>query len=580
MLQHCTNSIKKIKLSSYGRVLLFTLVTLFSISRAHASDLVISPSTGTYQVGKNFSVSIVLTNNQEAINAVSAVATFSSDTLDVVSISKSNSILTMWAEEPTFSNSSSKITMDGIVLNPGFSGSQGKVLTITFRAKKKGTGNVLLNAGSILANDGGATDIIGRLGSGTFLIVDPPAANEIKGLDTAGNENGDATPNITSASYPDSTKWYSTRDAIFSWKLPNTVTAVRTVYSNKEASIPNKTYTPPISEKAFTVDSDGIFYMYAQFKDASGWGDVSRYTFQIDTVKPVIDEVSMVNGPVTRSLTPSIRVLAHDDLSGLGTVVIRVDNNATTSYTITSDNVYKLTPQFSGKHTALVSVYDKAGNKTDTTIEYTIDTLQAPIIDNYTKRIEYGSPVTITGSTYPNTITEITLTDSDNEIYKQTTTSNESGAFSLVWGSKLIAGVYEMKARVIDPSGALSPQTEVKTITIENIPLIRFGVFIMNWLSLILLCIVSVICVLATLWYAFLQFRRFRRKIKRALREVEDTLLVNVTSLRKDVEEFQTILIKAEKKRELTKEEKAILKKFKKHLEITEYEIEDKLKQI
>jgi biopolymer transport protein ExbB/TolQ len=104
--------------------------------------------------------------------------------------------------------------------------------------------------------------------------------------------------------------------------------------------------------------------------------------------------------------------------------------------------------------------------------------------------------------------------------------------------------------------------------------------FVINWLSLLLVFIIAAACIVATLWYSFIQFNRFRRKVKRTLAEVENTVRANVSALRRDTEEFHTILVKAEKKRELTKEEQMILKKFKKRLEITEQEIEKKLEQI
>jgi transcription initiation factor TFIIIB Brf1 subunit/transcription initiation factor TFIIB len=102
----------------------------------------------------------------------------------------------------------------------------------------------------------------------------------------------------------------------------------------------------------------------------------------------------------------------------------------------------------------------------------------------------------------------------------------------------------------------------------------------MNWLSVLLIVIVATIMVLGTLWYCLVAFARFRRKVHRNLREVENTLHVNVKALRRDTEEFHDILVKAEKKRDLTKEEQAILRKFKKRLEITEKEIEKKLEEI
>jgi uncharacterized protein (DUF58 family) len=134
-----------------------------------------------------------------------------------------------------------------------------------------------------------------------------------------------------------------------------------------------------------------------------------------------------------------------------------------------------------------------------------------------------------------------------------------------------------MKARVLDSRGAVSEYTDTRVIEVERMMLVRFGIFVMNWLSVILIIIIAALVTIATLWYSFVQFRRFRRKVRRNLREIENTLQVNVAALRRDIEEFHDILVKAERKRELTKEEQAILKKFKKRLEIIEQEIEKKL---
>jgi hypothetical protein len=144
----------------------------------------------------------------------------------------------------------------------------------------------------------------------------------------------------------------------------------------------------------------------------------------------------------------------------------------------------------------------------------------------------------------------------------------------------LAAGVYEMRARVIDTKGATSEYTESKVVVVESMALIRVGMFIMNWLSVVLIGIIAVMAIAGTLWYSFLQFTRFRKKVKRTMLEAENTLKVNVAALRRDVEEFHTILVKAEKKRDLTKEEQTILKKFKKRLDITEKEINKKLEQM
>ena len=194
--------------------------------------------------------------------------------------------------------------------------------------------------------------------------------------------------------------------------------------------------------------------------------------------------------------------------------------------------------------------------------------------------MDFDNTFKIIGATYPKSLVEVTLVNADGVTFTSQVTSNDAGVFTLLWDKKLDSGVYEMRARVREGQGSVSDYTEARVVIVERMALIRFGIFVMNWLSVVLIVIVATLAISATLWYSFLQFARFRRKVRRKLSEVENTLRVNVQALRRDTEEFHDILIKAERKRELTKEEQMILKKFKKRLEITEKEIEQKLENV
>ena len=66
------------------------------------------------------------------MNAASGVISFPADKLEVVSLSKTGSVFTLWVQEPSFSNSAGTINFEGIVLNPGFIGAAGKTPTIKF----------------------------------------------------------------------------------------------------------------------------------------------------------------------------------------------------------------------------------------------------------------------------------------------------------------------------------------------------------------------------------------------------------------------------------------------------------------
>ena len=107
-------------------------------SGAEAATLYFSPSSGEYAVGGVFSVSVYVSSADQAMNAASGAVSFPADKLEVISLSKTGSIFTLWVQEPLFSNSSGAVNFEGIALNPGFTGIGGKLITMNFKAKAAG----------------------------------------------------------------------------------------------------------------------------------------------------------------------------------------------------------------------------------------------------------------------------------------------------------------------------------------------------------------------------------------------------------------------------------------------------------
>lgn len=165
------------------------LCALFALvpAAAKAANLYFSPSSGTYAQNENFTVSILVNTGEATINAVSGTITFPTEYLGVLALSTVNSLVNLWVQTPSFSNSGAvgNIRFEGILLNPGYSGTQGKILDLVLRNKKTGSAGLVFNEFAVLANDGRGTNIGALPGSALFTFAkssQPSQSSDTSGL--------------------------------------------------------------------------------------------------------------------------------------------------------------------------------------------------------------------------------------------------------------------------------------------------------------------------------------------------------------------------------------------------------------
>lgn len=157
------------------------------VSHVDAATLRLSPASATTSVGKSIKVRVVVGSDGASINGVSGVLSYTPETLTLSSISKSGSVLNLWATEPKFSNAAGTVSFEGVSLS-GFSGSDGTVVTLTFVGKAEGTGSIKVTPSSeVLANDGKGTNLLTSEGIATITV-------------------GKATAGTTSSETPSSTE--------------------------------------------------------------------------------------------------------------------------------------------------------------------------------------------------------------------------------------------------------------------------------------------------------------------------------------------------------------------------------------
>lgn len=150
------------------------LVCAIFVAPASVQAATLSFSGGSGVVGKTVSVSVLVTAEAgESLNGISSEVSYPTDKLSLLSISKAGSIITFWAEEPSFSNSAGSASIEGIVPNPGYSGQNGRVVTFVFQVRAPGTATLSFQNPSILANDGRGTDILSQAFSRTITLTAP-----------------------------------------------------------------------------------------------------------------------------------------------------------------------------------------------------------------------------------------------------------------------------------------------------------------------------------------------------------------------------------------------------------------------
>ncbi len=551
---------------------------LCGVLTASAADLGFSPASGTFVAGKSFTVNIRIKNNKTAINAVSGEVDFPKDLLSVSSMSKAGSIVKLWAEEPHYSNDAGTLNFEGVILNPGFSGTDGTVLSVTFLAKKTGTAALSYSSGEVLANDGMGTSVIGALESASFGIAKTLNDFSAPATTPSAAPQTPAGQGIASSTHPDSSKWYSAKDAVFSWTLPSDVTAVRLLVDSNPTSVPTRVYEPPISSKTVADNADGIHYFHLQFRNAKGWGDVSHFRFQIDTVPPEPFTITFPHGKTSDNPQSIIYFNTPDKLSGISNYEIKVGEGDLLKVAPDAlSNPYVLPPQSAGDHTVIVRAIDAAGNSTTESADFSVSSIAPPQFTRFPADIAEEDLLKIRGVTYADASVDLFMTDDGGRVSTEFSKSNSLGDFATAWSQKLAPGVYKLTAQVTDNRGAKSALTDPVTITISEKPLVKIGSLVVTYFMLSIAVILAIAFLAFLIWYLNHRFALLRRRISKGVIVSETAMHFAFNDLKKEVRKHVRILQKTKAKRTLTDEENNLIETLEKKIFQIEKELDEKL---
>jgi hypothetical protein len=557
-------------------VLIFAFCILVPKVNAQRASLYFSPSSGTYTVGNTFLVQVKVNSGGVAINAADGTIIFDPDKLEVVRISKEDSIFTLWVQEPTFSNSFGTINFAGGKPSPGFIGAAGTIFNIYFRAKTSGTTNLTFASGSVLADDGKGTNILGSLGSGVYNLVAkeiktvPP--EEITPQPTFGPPKA---PIVSSPDCPDENKWCSNNSPRLEWKLPQDVIAISYGIDKNPTTNPKEIFEPT-SSVSFSNLEDGIWYFHINFKNQYGWGALTHRKLMVDTKPPLPFEIEVKMEDPTDP-QPVLFFDTSDELSGIEYYELTIGQGEPFQVRgITKENPLKLPLQAPGKHLVVVRAFDKAGNFTDAKKEIEILPIETPEIKSCPKSIYPNSSLTLEGKSIKNAKIRVFLQREGEEPVLKEVKASGDGEWIFI-SDPLKEGKYKVWVEAKDERGALSLPSKTCEFYVGLPTFLRFGKIAIDYLSIMVTLIVIIIGLLLIIFYAWYRISVWRKKMRAETKEAAQAVLAAFKALREEVQEQIEYL---DGKPGLTDSEAKVRDKLKEALDISEKFIGKELEDI
>ncbi len=539
---------------------------------ALAATLSVSPGSGTYSVAQTFTVNVLVSSSDQPMNAAQGVITFPKDLLEVTGVSKSGTKMSLWVQEPSFSNAAGTVRFEGIVLNPGYQGGAAKVLSISFKVKGTGSASVAFSSGTVLANDGKGTNILAGLGGAKFTLQSagstpetPPVKEEVKGAPS--------TPVIRSETHPKQDQWYTDHAPRMNWTLPRDVTDVSIAFDQRADTNPGTGSDGLFSARTFADTADGIWYVHVRLKNAQGWSGTAHYRVQIDSTPP--SHFTIQPAADQEVTNPKMRLLfdAADALSGIDHYDVQVDVDPSQVWKDDGKHIFETGSLAPGKHKVTARAVDKANNALTAFFEFEIAGIAPPTFTDYPKELQSGDVLVARGNATANSTVTAWLQRDGEEPQSQKVTVDAEGHFRFISSERLFAGSYTLWAQVTDAHGLSSSPSESVHVRVDaaqrGVSMTLF--IIVVGLNLLLLLVVA---------YLLYKYDHLRRRVRKGLGTVQRTLHEHFDILREDLQKQIQLLEHARTRRALTVEEERLMKNLKKGLTTAEQIVRKALEEI
>jgi len=556
---------KKISILAAG-ILIFS-----AASFADAAQLYLIPNSASVEPGDTFEMDLKLNTEGGSINAAQTTVNFPNNVLELVGVSRTDSIFDFWLEEPSISNQEGTMSFIGGTTG-GVQGAALHILTLRFRAFDAGSGSISLSNSVVTANDGEGTDVLSSVNGAAINVaeqaeeapeeespIEEPEEEEVEEPEVIEREpvpSGQlpSAPQVKVPLYPEEGVWYNhLGEVIALWDLPEDVILVETKLSQSRDRVDGTIEEDLVTGKRFGILEEGIWYIRVQFRNNVGWGPFTWYEVRIDATSPLSFEIE-IDDEASDNLTPEIFFETEDSLSGISHAVVFIDGMDPVQTVETTSTSMVLPPQPPGMHDLRVRIMDEAGNGVEDDLRFEIIPLPTPVIEFATRAATQGEAIFLSGRSISNAFIDLRIfNQSGEELLLQTTQSSGVGDWQISIEEALSRGKYKITVTARDERGALSYPTESLSLNIREEIIFSVGPVDLGWFEIaIIIFLLAVAGISGYAWYnVSMERKRAASEVieGRNVKDIAERLEEDISQLEEkagDDEEIFSPTVKAE----------------------------------
>jgi hypothetical protein len=554
------------------------------VTYATQPSLYLTPATAVLPIGEPFVVEVRIDTDGGVVGTADAVVAYEPDDLSFVSFTSEGSVFSRILVDDT--TNEGRVEVSGFVErnSPAYQGEDGLLVQLTFMPLRNVATQVRFARAaatpplSLTASVGDLANILTELRSATYTLV-PRETLPAQTLATT-QASAQGPSDVSFEPSPNKEGWIATTSVKASWPLPKGVSAMRTEVSTSSTKTPSKTYQVPVTSSLFENLTDGEQYLLLQFAYDGVWDDTKAYPLRIDTTPPeevLVEPVMLEDGRAGRGYT----ITAKDMHSGVREYKLAVDGGESSVWERPSDGIFVAPTSVSaGEHVLTLRVEDVAGNATTTDFLFTVAVIESPILTLAPERVLTGDTIVVEGTTYPNA--EVTVYTSYNsaDATQSLVRSRDDGTFIATVTDGARAGTYTVWFSVKDDTGAVSPMSLKRSVTVTQPVILLFGKQAVGYLSVIIPLVALILLLGLVLWLGYVYVRGYRGRVRRETQEAHDVVRGDFHALRENLVRQIGLLEKAQFSRELTREEMRIFTELSKQLDVIENHIAEEIEDI